>query len=77
MSTHIDNNLMACESLATLEKFKKTFLTRFDGTDDKDVTTYLGCEVVRDRTNRTLHLRQSAYAERVLKLYGMWEANPA
>eukprot|EP00961_Rhodomonas_salina_P062898 844475-Rhodomonas_salina.1 len=68
---------MACESLATLEKFKKTFLTRFDCTDDKDVTTYLGCEVIRDSTNRTLHLLQSAYAELVLKLYGMWEANPA
>eukprot|EP00961_Rhodomonas_salina_P121905 1641568-Rhodomonas_salina.1 len=77
MSTHIDNNLMACESLNTLNKFKKSFLSRFDGTDDKNVNTYLGCEVVRDRANSTLHLRQSVYVERVLKLYDMWEANPA
>eukprot|EP00961_Rhodomonas_salina_P138446 1862213-Rhodomonas_salina.1 len=43
MSTHIDDNLMACKSLDTLNKFKKSFLSRFDWTDDKDVNTYLGC----------------------------------
>lgn len=77
MSTHFDDNLMVCKSLAILGKFKQTFLTRFDSTDDKDVNTYLGCEVVRDSANRTLHLSQAAYAECMLKLYGMWEANPA
>eukprot|EP00961_Rhodomonas_salina_P125847 1695731-Rhodomonas_salina.1 len=60
---------MACESLVTLNKFKKSFLSSFDETDDKDVNTYLRCEVVRDRANRTLRLRQSVYAEHVLKLH--------
>ena len=28
-----------------------------DGTDDGEVTTHLGCEVIRDRANRTIHFR--------------------
>eukprot|EP00961_Rhodomonas_salina_P272482 3682123-Rhodomonas_salina.2 len=41
-----------------------------------DVTEYLGCEVVRDRAQRTLHLRQSAYIKKVLAFHAMTDANP-
>ena len=32
--------------------FKKELLTRFVGTDEGEVTQYLGCELIRDRGYR-------------------------
>eukprot|EP00961_Rhodomonas_salina_P192913 2603144-Rhodomonas_salina.1 len=40
VSAHIDDTLMACESLYTLQAFKSEFLTRFEGTNEGEVTTY-------------------------------------
>eukprot|EP00961_Rhodomonas_salina_P010377 139191-Rhodomonas_salina.1 len=34
VSAHIDDTLMACESIETLQAFKREFLTRFEGTDE-------------------------------------------
>ena len=76
MSSHIDDNLISCKSRKVLNQFKKEFLTRFDGTDEGPVTQYLGCEFIRDRTRRTGELRQSAYAQKVLKKFEMWNCNP-
>jgi len=36
----------------------------------------LGCDVVRDRTAKTLTLRQTSYIRRVLAAHGMTTANP-
>eukprot|EP00961_Rhodomonas_salina_P164305 2213300-Rhodomonas_salina.1 len=76
MSAHIDDTLILCESLTTMEAFKTCMLARFDGTDEGDVTEYLGCKVVRDRAAKTLHLRQSAYIQKVLAHHGFTDANP-
>lgn len=73
MSAHIDDTLMACKSLATLEKFKASFLTRFEGTDEGEVSTYLGAELIRDRVNRTITFKQSVYAQKILQTYGAWD----
>eukprot|EP00961_Rhodomonas_salina_P044210 593875-Rhodomonas_salina.2 len=64
---------MACESQDMLTAFKKEFLTRFEGTDEGEVTTYLGCELIRDRTARTIIFRQAVYAKKILQLYGAWD----
>eukprot|EP00961_Rhodomonas_salina_P171648 2314594-Rhodomonas_salina.1 len=50
-------------------------LTRFEGTDEGEVTEYLGCNVVCDRVAKTLHLRQSAYIQKILAHHGMTDAN--
>eukprot|EP00961_Rhodomonas_salina_P165719 2232939-Rhodomonas_salina.1 len=34
VSARIDDTLMACKSLSTMQKFKDAFLTRFEGTDE-------------------------------------------
>eukprot|EP00961_Rhodomonas_salina_P053571 718673-Rhodomonas_salina.1 len=60
---------MACESLTTLQAFKTEFLTRFEGTDEGEVTTYLGCELIRNQSDRTILFRQAAYARKILQLY--------
>eukprot|EP00961_Rhodomonas_salina_P039396 529613-Rhodomonas_salina.1 len=45
MSAHIDDTLILCEDLDTLTKFKALMLTLFEGTDEGEVTEYLGCNV--------------------------------
>lgn len=59
VSVHIDDTLMACESLTTLQAFKSEFLTCFEGMDEGEVTTYLGCELIRDRANHLIVFRQA------------------
>eukprot|EP00961_Rhodomonas_salina_P112879 1518615-Rhodomonas_salina.1 len=76
MSAHIDDTLILCEDLDTLQRFKDSFLTRFEGTDEGEVTEYLGCDIVRDRVRGTLTIKQSAYIQRVLQHHGMQDANP-
>eukprot|EP00961_Rhodomonas_salina_P233429 3154727-Rhodomonas_salina.2 len=61
MSAHIDDTLILCEDLTTLQKFKALMLARFERTNEGDVTEYLGCKVIRNRSKKTLCLLQSAY----------------
>eukprot|EP00961_Rhodomonas_salina_P115994 1561016-Rhodomonas_salina.1 len=58
VSAHIDDLLVSCADIATLNKFKAAFLSRFDGTDDGQLREYLGCEVIIDAQGN-LTLRQS------------------
>eukprot|EP00961_Rhodomonas_salina_P062449 838122-Rhodomonas_salina.1 len=64
---------MACESLDRLTAFKSEFLTRFEGTDEGEVTTYLGCQLIRNRADSTILFRQAVYAKKILQLYGAWD----
>eukprot|EP00961_Rhodomonas_salina_P249090 3366672-Rhodomonas_salina.1 len=64
---------MACESLTMLQAFKTKFLTHFEGTDEAEVTTYLGCKLIRNRADRTILFRQAAYASKILQLYCAWD----
>eukprot|EP00961_Rhodomonas_salina_P157410 2119706-Rhodomonas_salina.1 len=72
VSAHIDDLLVSCADLPTLNKFKTAFLAHFDGTNDGQLTEYLGCEVIIDAAGN-LTLRQSAYAEHILRTYDAWD----
>ena len=76
VSAHVDDCLLSCKSLTVMAKFKAHMLERFVGTDEGEVTEYLGCELVRDRKARTGQLIQAGYAERVLRVFNMWDCNP-
>ena len=76
VSAHVDDCLLSCKSPDVMSKFKRDLLSRFVGTDEGEVTEYLGCELVRDRKTRTGHLVQAGYAERVLRAFDMWESHP-
>jgi hypothetical protein len=51
-------------------------LDRFIGTNEGEVTEYLGCELVRDRKDRTEQLIQAGYADRLLRVFNMLKCNP-
>ena len=40
---------------------------------EREVTEYLGCEMIRDRSAKSATIVQKGYAERVLKTFGMWD----
>jgi len=56
-----------------MRKFKLSLLQRFTGTDEGPVTQYLGCQLIRNRHNRTPQLVQTAYFERLLHTFDMWD----
>jgi ribA/ribD-fused uncharacterized protein len=77
VSAHVDDSLICCPSLTVLQQFKDDMLSRFKGTDEGEVTQYLGCQLIRDRPNRTSRFVQTAYTERLLRTFGMWDCSPA
>jgi hypothetical protein len=46
-----------------MASFKKDLLTRFVGTDEGEVTKYLGYELILNRLAKTAKLVQSGFAE--------------
>jgi len=56
-----------------MRKFKSALLQSFTGTDEGPVTKYLGCQLIRDRPNRTSQLVQTAYTEHLLRTFDMWD----
>ena len=76
VSAHVDDCLLSCKSPEVIAKFKRDLLSRFAGTDEGEVTEYLGCQLVRDRKTRSGHLVQAGYAERVLRAFNMWDSHP-
>jgi hypothetical protein len=73
VSSHVDDCLIACKSKDIMVAFKKEILTRFISTDEGEVTEYLGCELIRDRSVKSATIVQKGYAERVLKTFGVWD----
>ena len=51
--------------------FKKEILTRFVGTDEGDITEFLGCQLIGDRSAKTAEIVRNVCADRVLKSFGM------
>ena len=75
MSAHIDDTLILCKCLKVMQAFKLHLLSKFDGTDEGEVTEYLGCVIERDRDAGTITLSQKHYSKRILSLYNMLDAN--
>ncbi len=72
----MDDTLILCQSLSTLQAFKHEFLTCFEGPDEGPITEYLGCDIVCDSKLSTLTINQTADIWKVLAFHGMVDANP-
>ena len=59
----MDDCLITCKSKDIVTAFKKEILTRSIGTDEGEVTEYLGCDLIRNRSAKTAKLVQRVYAE--------------
>jgi hypothetical protein len=76
IAVYVDDLLIAGPSKEEIQKLKKALSKRFDMTDLGPCSYYLGMTITRDRKNRTIRLSQKGYIEKILKDFGMCDANP-
>ena len=75
ISLYVDDLLIACNRLAELKQFKQQLTREFDVEDLGEASFVLGVEIIRDRANRTLTIRQGAYTRALLQRHGMEDCN--
>jgi hypothetical protein len=71
---YVDDILIAGKDKAQVNYIKKELLTRFEGRDLGEVTSFLGINITRDRKTKTIKLDQSGMIESILKQFGLEEA---
>jgi hypothetical protein len=68
---YVDNVLLMGSDKKMLKKNKQDFMNVFETRDLGEAKEYLGMCITRDRKKRTITLDQCAYAEKVLKRFGL------
>ena len=76
ISAFVDDLLIFAPTTTETAQVKQLLASRFDVKDLGELKYFLGVEVVRDRKNRKIYLRQSRYIQDLLKRYRMEESNP-
>jgi hypothetical protein len=78
LAVHVDDLLgAAASSEALIDDLHHYLNSKFKCKVVGAVEHFLGVRVTRDRANRTIHLDQQAYLERMLERYGMADCSPA
>ena len=49
-------------------------MERFEGTDEREVTCYQGCELIRDWQKHSIKILQSQYARKILMYFGYMDS---
>ena len=73
----VDDLVLAAPTKDTINWIRHRLHQEFDMTDIGQLTTFLGLEIKRNRTNRTLFLSQIKYINKILETFGMQRCNPA
>lgn len=73
---YVDDILLASGSLKYITKLKELFNMEFEMTDLKEVKTFLGLTIERDRKNGVLKISQKQYLESLLNRFGMGDCKP-
>src|SRR5205807_9116357 len=74
---YVDDLVLAAPSQDQIGWIRRRLHAEFEMTDLGELRTFLGLEIKRNRTLRTLHLSQSKYIEKILEAHGMRHCNPA
>ena len=74
---YVDDLVLAAPTADQIDWIRIKLHEEFSMTDLGELKTFLGLEIERNRTRRTLHLSQSRYIERMLANCGMQTCNPA
>lgn len=73
---YVDDLLIASSTVEAMVNFKRAISIKFNMKDLGETRYILGMEVIRNRAERTLELRQTGYVQRVLERFGMEQARP-
>ena len=58
-------------NIELMRQVKESLSKEFEMTDLGEISHYLGIQIIRDRQNRTIHVNQTAYIDKILKKFGM------
>ena len=73
---HVDDSAIAGHREQDIDTFAARLDAQFPCTKHGNLRHFLGMEIERDQSRRTVWITQSAYTERVLRTFGMQDANP-
>lgn len=73
----MDDLVLAAPTTDKIDWIRTKLNQEFDMTDLGEFKTFLGLEIVRDRTRRALHLLQAKYIQKILGENHMQACNPA
>lgn len=76
ISAFVDDTLIFAPDPTKVIQVKQLLANRFEVTDLGELQYFLGVEVLRDRPNRKIYLRQTRYIQDILKKFRMEESNP-
>lgn len=71
---YVDDIAMVCKDTSKLESTKEKIMEIFEARDLGPSTYFLGMDIIRDRENKTIMLRQNRMMNDLLTKYGMDEA---
>ena len=73
---YVDDNIIISNDRECLDKFKKDMHDEFKIVDKGDIKLYLGVQIERDRSKRTLKIHQEGYLNEILAAMGIKKDNP-
>jgi hypothetical protein len=74
--THVDDFLLIGPCIKAINELKLALAKVFSMKDLGPCNSFLGVRLIRDRPNRTIHLVQDQYAEKVLHAFNLQSATP-
>jgi hypothetical protein len=74
--TYVDDFLLIGPNIQEIKALKAQLSKVFSMKDLGPCSMFLGVQLIRDRKNRTIHLTQERYAEKVLYAFGLQDAKP-
>lgn len=73
---YVDDMLIACHSLDVLVNIKRALGDEFEMTDLKEISTFLGLTIERNRKDGVLEIGQRLYLKNLLNRFGMTDCKP-
>ncbi|CAM9971317.1 unnamed protein product [Discosporangium mesarthrocarpum] len=74
---YVDDIIISGASSDAINKVKEKLMTKFDLSYLGDVTTFIGMDIVRDRSTGILLVRQCRYIHAILERFNMAHCNPS
>jgi hypothetical protein len=73
---YVDDIQIAAKQLTRVQEFKQKLLSKFPGRDLGDTQFFLQMSVIRDRSRRTVALKQQRHIEKLVKEAGLETSHP-
>ena len=71
IAVYVDDLKIMASNIELMRQVKESLSKEFEMTDLGEISHYLGIQIIRDRQNRTIHVNQTAYIDKILKKFGM------